>query len=238
MARTGARGKLVRHTLHMPAFGRQRMGPCAPFSSLFLERFPRGDKIARACKPGFDELLINGYGPARRSRASPRETKAVHRIRMTRINDRRSDDTAEAALASDPAWRWAAQRAPQQQCDGRQHNRKHNLVHGSPAEARQQLAGRERADGHGAEDKEIVERLYLVALVRPVTVRDHGGGADKGKIPADSQQRQPNPEMPERNPGDPDSGGDDDQREPQAGDPLEPEAADERASDETRCVHA
>jgi 2-dehydro-3-deoxy-D-arabinonate dehydratase len=40
----------------MPASGRQRVGPFAPFSSLFLERFPRGDKIAHGCKRSFDEL--------------------------------------------------------------------------------------------------------------------------------------------------------------------------------------
>src|SRR6185436_10841447 len=88
------------------------------------------------------------------------------------------------------------------------------------------------------EDEEIIERLHLVALVRSVTVCDHGGGADKGEIPPHSQQGEPYPEMPERNPGDPDSGGDDDQRKSQAGDPLEPETADERASDEARRIHA
>jgi hypothetical protein len=40
----------------MPASGRQRVGPFAPFSSLFLERFPLSDKIAHGCKRSFDEL--------------------------------------------------------------------------------------------------------------------------------------------------------------------------------------
>ena len=51
-------------------------------------------------------------------------------------------------------------------------------------------AGGERADRHGAEDQEIVERLDLVALLRAVALGHHRGGADEGEVPADAEQRE------------------------------------------------
>ena len=85
---------------------------------------------------------------------------------------------------------------------------------------RQQLAGGERADRHGAENQEIVERLDLVALLRPVALGHQRGGADEGEIPADPEQHQPDPEMGDDCAGQADRGADQQQRQPERDDPV------------------
>src|SRR6266702_3011500 len=65
-----------------------------------------------------------------------------------------------------------------------QHRREGHHSHGRPAVIGEQLAGRERADRHHPEHQKIVERLHLVALLRPVRLQHQCGGPDEGKIPA------------------------------------------------------
>ena len=71
-----------------------------------------------------------------------------------------------------------------------------------------------------------------------MAVRHHRGRADEGEIPADAEQGKGDPKMPERNSGDPDQSGDDDEGEPRPGDSLEPEAGNKRAGGEARRIHA
>ena len=63
---------------------------------------------------------------------------------------------------------------------------------------REQRAGRERTDRHGAEHQKIIEGLNLVALVRIMTFRNQCRRADESEIPADAQNHQSDPEMPHR----------------------------------------
>src|SRR5262245_32953676 len=71
-----------------------------------------------------------------------------------------------------------------------------------------------------------------------MAVGHHGGRADEGEIPAHAEQGKGDPEMPERNSGDPDHGGDDDEGEARSGDPLEPETGNKGAGGEARRIHA
>ncbi len=128
--------------------------------------------------------------------------------------------------------------APDQQGRRRQRHREHDRIDRAPAKAGEQLARGERADGHGAEHQEVVERLHLIAFIRAVAGHHHGAGADEGEVPPDSEQCQRRPEMPERKPRHADDGRGDDQGEPEPGDARDPEAGDERARDEARGVHA
>src|ERR1700691_3616974 len=81
----------------------------------------------------------------------------------------------------------AHQRAPCEQHCRHQNNRENDLIETGPTVTRQQHTGRERADSHGAEDEKIIECLHFVALVRIMAFGDQCGGADEGKIPADTQ---------------------------------------------------
>src|SRR5580704_7499675 len=103
------------------------------------------------------------------------------------------------------------QRSPPQQQRRDKNDREHHLVHGGPAIARQQRAGRERRDRHGAEHQKVIERLRFVALMRIVAFGDQRGGADESKIPADAEQRQPGPEIPQPKARETDAGRDQDQ---------------------------
>ena len=64
-----------------------------------------------------------------------------------------------------------------------------------PAAEEQHLAGRERGDRDDPEDEEVVERLHLLLLLRPVGPRHQRGAADEAEIPADAEQDQRQPEM-------------------------------------------
>src|SRR5580693_322530 len=92
----------------------------------------------------------------------------------------------------------AHQRAPCEQHCRHQNNRENDLIETGPTVTRQQHAGRERADGHGAEYQEIIECLHFVALVRVMAFGDQGRGADEGEIPADPQHRKADPKIPKR----------------------------------------
>ena len=134
--------------------------------------------------------------------------------------------------------------APERQTSSarrRQHDREHHLVDGGPAEACQQLAGGERADRHGAEHQEIVERLHLVALVRAVALRSPCVVAPmKAKFQPTPEQRPAR----SRNAQTDDPGmpmiarGDQQERKPGGDDPLDAEAHDQRAGEEARREHA
>src|SRR5262249_25632779 len=60
----------------------------------------------------------------------------------------------------------------------------------------------------------------------------------KAKFQPTPKQGKGDPEMPERNSGNPDHGGDDDEGEPRPGDPLEPETRNKGAGGEARRIHA
>ena len=56
-------------------------------------------------------------------------------------------------------------------------------------------------------NEEVVERLYLVALFRTMTIGHHRGRGNKGEIPPDAEQDQRGPEMRNRDAGKSDDSG-------------------------------
>src|SRR5262245_31807606 len=99
-----------------------------------------------------------------------------------------------------------AKRQPQEQRRRNEDRREYDLVDCGPAEFLEQLAGRKRAQRHVAENQEVVERLHLVAFLRPVTLRDHRSCADERQVPAKTKKHKPGPEMRHRDAGDSDDG--------------------------------
>src|SRR5581483_12420650 len=60
--------------------------------------------------------------------------------------------------------------------------------HRVPAIAGEQATRCKRAEGHRAEDKEVVERLHPGSLLRPMRFQHECGGADEAEIPAEAEQ--------------------------------------------------
>ena len=83
-----------------------------------------------------------------------------------------------------------------------------------PAADIEQRAGREGCEGDRAEDKKVVRGLDLGALLRPVAIGHQRGRADETEVPAEAEQRQRRPEMPDRDAGQADDGRDCDQDQP------------------------
>ncbi len=63
-------------------------------------------------------------------------------------------------------------------------------VHHVPAIGRDDLARRERADRHDAEDAEVIDRLDARALLGARGRGHHGAGADIAEVPAEPEQHQ------------------------------------------------
>src|SRR5262245_17965583 len=76
-------------------------------------------------------------------------------------------------------------RPPQQHGTGHENGWEDHLVDRVPAEFFEQLTRRKRTQRHAAEDQEVIKRLNLVALVRPMALRHHGGCADEGQVPSE-----------------------------------------------------
>src|SRR5205085_722501 len=170
-------------------------------------------------KDGCDRWIRPRLEAARTLPKSPWRRNGLVRLR----NPARSG----AARGTSSRLRSLPQRQPGQHHPGSSDDRQHDEIDEIPAEMGEHRARQKRADRHGAEDEEIVERLNPGALFRTVAIGHERRSADEAEIPTDAQQNERGPEMRNRDAEEANCSACRDQPEAHRDDPQNPETYDQ-----------